>query len=106
MTGICSGRLLPPWRWLPGRGGANLTAGSRCRRDIDPALSQRLQQQLDRFNASSRLAYDLSLSVGIVGYDFTSPLTLEQMVVEADQALYVRKRGRRSSARIRTPAAS
>jgi two-component system, cell cycle response regulator len=70
--------------------------------DTDQQLLSRLQYHLDAFNADSRLPYELSLSAGVVGYDFTSPLALEDMLAEADQALYVRKRARRSSALIRT----
>lgn len=71
--------------------------------DTDQQLLGRLQYHLDAFNSDSCLPYELSLSAGVVGYDFTSPLALEDMLAEADQALYVRKRGRRSSTRIRTP---
>jgi GGDEF domain-containing protein len=66
-------------------------------------MLNRLQAQIDMFNADSRLAYDLSLSAGIAGYESTSPLKLEEMLAEADRALYARKRGRRSTTRIRTP---
>ena len=71
--------------------------------DPSQALLQRVQRQLDEFNAESRLPYELSLSAGVIAYDFTSPLTLEEMLAEADQALYVRKRGRRKTTRLRSP---
>ena len=71
--------------------------------DTDQQMLNRLQAQIDAFNADSRLAYDLSLSAGIAGYESTSPLKLEEMLAEADRALYARKRGRRSTTRIRTP---
>ena len=65
--------------------------------DTDQALLQRLQRQLDAFNAESALPYELSLSAGIAAYDAASPLGLEEMLAEADLALYARKRGRRSA---------
>lgn len=69
-------------------------------------LLTRLQSHVDAFNAGSRLPYELSFSAGVAGYDFTSPLSLEQMLADADEALYTRKRGRRSTTRIREPQAS
>jgi diguanylate cyclase (GGDEF)-like protein len=71
--------------------------------DPSQALLRRVQRQLDEFNAESRLPYELSVSAGVMAYDFTSPLTLEEMLAEADQALYVRKRGRRKTTRLRSP---
>jgi two-component system cell cycle response regulator len=71
--------------------------------DTDQQMLNRLQAQIDTFNADSRLGYDLSLSAGIAGYESTSPLKLEEMLAEADRALYARKRGRRSTTQIRTP---
>lgn len=70
--------------------------------DTDQQLLDRLERHLDYFNEDSPLPYEVSLSAGVAGYDFTSPLTLEEMLAQADQALYVRKRGRRASARLRT----
>ena len=61
--------------------------------DTDQQLLNRLQTQVDLFNADSRLAYDISLSAGVAGYEFTSPLKIEEMLAEADRALYARKRG-------------
>jgi two-component system cell cycle response regulator len=69
--------------------------------DTDQQLLTRLQTQIDLFNADSRLAYDISLSAGVAGYEFTCPMKIEEMLAEADRALYVRKRGRRSTTRIR-----
>ena len=69
--------------------------------DTDQQLLNRLQQQLDQFNRDSRLPYDLSMSAGVAGYEFTCPLTLEEMLAQADQALYAKKRGRRVKARMR-----
>lgn len=74
--------------------------------DTDQQLLRRLQSHLDAFNDDSRLPYDLSLSSGVVGYDFISPLTLEAMLAEADRALYVEKRRRRSSIRLRSAASA
>jgi two-component system cell cycle response regulator len=70
--------------------------------DPSQALLHRLQRQFDQFNRESRLPYELSVSTGVMAYDFTSPLTLDEMIAEADQALYVRKRGRRMTPRLRS----
>jgi two-component system cell cycle response regulator len=69
--------------------------------DTDQQLLQRLQRQVAQFNRESRLPYDVSFSAGVAGFDHASPLSLEEMVEQADQALYAEKRGRRSTTRIR-----
>jgi two-component system cell cycle response regulator len=69
--------------------------------DTDQQLLTRLQQQLDLFNRDSRLAYEISLSAGVAAFEFTCPLRLDEMLAQADQGLYAKKRGRRSKARMR-----
>jgi two-component system cell cycle response regulator len=68
--------------------------------DTGPQLLQRLQRYLDELNAGPTRGYALSLSVGVAGYESTSPLTLHEMLEQADQDLRIRKRGRRSSVRL------
>ena len=41
------------------------------------------------------------MTAGVIGYDFTCPLSLEDRLAEVDRVLYARKQGRRSAARIR-----
>ncbi|HYC31033.1 MAG TPA: diguanylate cyclase [Gemmatimonadales bacterium] len=62
----------------------------------DELLVTRLEQHLAEFNRRSRLPYALAMSAGVSGYEFTSPLSLEEMLAEADRALYARKRARRA----------
>jgi two-component system, cell cycle response regulator len=69
--------------------------------DTDQQLLQRLQRHLDEFNAESPLEYELSMSVGVAGYESNSPLTLGDMLGQADEELRTRKRGRRSTVRLR-----
>jgi diguanylate cyclase (GGDEF)-like protein len=60
------------------------------------AMRDRLQRNIDRHNAQNRY-YQISLSVGIAQFDPLHGLSLEEMIVKADQALYENKRTRRLS---------
>jgi diguanylate cyclase (GGDEF)-like protein len=71
--------------------------------DTDQQLLLRLRRQVDQFNLGSRLPYDVSLSAGVAGFDHASRLALEEMIDQADRALYAEKGRRRSTTRIRVP---
>jgi diguanylate cyclase (GGDEF)-like protein len=60
------------------------------------AMNDRLQRNIDRYNAQNRY-YQISLSVGIAQFDPQQGLSLDEMIVRADQALYENKRKKRSS---------
>lgn len=60
------------------------------------AMRERLQRNIDRHNALNRF-YQISLSVGIAQFDPFHGLSLEEMIVKADQALYENKRTKRLS---------
>jgi diguanylate cyclase (GGDEF)-like protein len=55
-------------------------------------VMKRLEWHLDRFNAGSGLPYRLVVSVGLAHFDPGDSLTLEELVREADDAMYRRKR--------------
>jgi diguanylate cyclase (GGDEF)-like protein len=57
------------------------------------ALTNRLQENLDRFNRRSGKPYQLSMSVGVVSTTDLPSATLEQMLIEADRLMYENKRG-------------
>jgi diguanylate cyclase (GGDEF)-like protein len=59
-------------------------------------MRDRLQRNIDRHNALNRY-YQISLSIGIAQFDPKHGLSLEEMIVKADQALYENKRARRLS---------
>jgi diguanylate cyclase (GGDEF)-like protein len=60
-------------------------------------MTDRLQRNIERHNAQNRY-YQISLSVGIVQFDPLHGLSLDEMIVRADQALYENKRKKRQSA--------
>lgn len=55
-------------------------------------IMKRLGWHLDRFNTASGLPYRLSMSVGVSHFDPGESQTLEDLVTEADDAMYQRKR--------------
>jgi len=60
-------------------------------------MAARLQRNIERHNAQNRY-YQISLSVGIVQFDPQHGLSLDEMIVKADQTLYENKRKKRQSA--------
>ena len=72
-----------------------LEAGS----DNASLLLQRLQDAIDRNNAEARRPYKLSISVGISRFDPERCQTIQQLLEEADQELYTRKRARQQPRR-------
>jgi diguanylate cyclase (GGDEF)-like protein/PAS domain S-box-containing protein len=58
-------------------------------------ITDRLEIHLSTFNARSGFPYKLSLSVGMAHFDPGSPATLEDVVRQADQAMYEQKRNKR-----------
>lgn len=57
-----------------------------------PALLSRLQRALDAFNQSRQRPYQLSLSVGMVPCDPAAEPTLNELIQQADLAMYEHKR--------------
>lgn len=57
-------------------------------------IQERFYQALEHFNASSGKPYQLSCSVGIVGYDATTPPDLELLLRLADEKMYTCKSAR------------
>lgn len=55
-------------------------------------IAKRLQWHVDKFNASSDLPYQLSMSLGVTCLDPNSGQTLEALIKEADEAMYRQKR--------------
>jgi GGDEF domain-containing protein len=55
-------------------------------------MIDRLQENLDHYNATSRVSYELALSVGLARFDPGRPAPLEQLMASADGALYEHKR--------------
>ncbi len=54
----------------------------------------RLQTAVDEVNAQDGRAFDLSLSAGVAMFDPEEPLTLDQLIVLADERMYACKRAK------------
>lgn len=64
-------------------------------RDMEPVFRERIQRAVTEHNSSS--ATRLSFSVGASYYDPDRPSTLDQLLCEADKAMYANKRYRRAN---------
>jgi diguanylate cyclase (GGDEF)-like protein len=63
-------------------------------------ILNRLQQNLEAQNAHANLRFRLSLSAGAARLPATeTPVTIEEMIAKADQALYKQKRSKRNRGR-------
>jgi diguanylate cyclase (GGDEF)-like protein/PAS domain S-box-containing protein len=56
-------------------------------------LTARFQENLETRNAREGRRYELSLSVGLARYDPERPCSIDELVAQADRAMYERKRG-------------
>jgi diguanylate cyclase (GGDEF)-like protein len=56
-------------------------------------MVSRLQKNIERFNQQNRY-YQISLSYGVARFDPRNSTSLEEMILQADQALYEQKRNR------------
>ncbi len=57
----------------------------------------RLQENLEARNAREGRRYELSLSVGLARYDPEHPCSIDELLAQADRAMYERKRGNQES---------
>ncbi len=57
------------------------------------AVITRLQENLEARNAKGDRRYELSLSAGIAYYDPESPCSIDELLAQADRAMYERKQG-------------
>jgi two-component system cell cycle response regulator len=62
--------------------------------DSVQSMIARLRENLDHCNATRRVPYELALSVGLAHFDPAKPVSLEELVASADDALYEDKRGK------------
>jgi diguanylate cyclase (GGDEF)-like protein len=60
-------------------------------------IQERLQNNVDRHNLETVHGYALSFSFGIIQVDLKSTSTVEALIAQADDAMYVHKRYKRGS---------
>lgn len=58
----------------------------------------RLKNAVDETNAQEGRPFSLSFSAGVAMFDPEDPCTLDQLIAQADQQMYLRKRAKRSEA--------
>lgn len=58
-------------------------------------LVNRLRERIDDFNQSNRDAYQLAVSIGMARHDGEDRVRLEDLLTQADAAMYEEKRGKR-----------
>ncbi|HEY9282757.1 MAG TPA: GGDEF domain-containing protein [Pyrinomonadaceae bacterium] len=63
--------------------------------DSGSIMAARLRENLRGYNLRERLPYRLSLSVGVLRVDAERAASIEDVLKEADQAMYADKRGRK-----------
>lgn len=63
----------------------------------DLMLTTRLQANLDAHNSDGNRPYRLSASVGVMRYDPQSPRSIDDLLKEADQSMYTKKRNRKNN---------
>jgi len=63
--------------------------------DTDIILS-RLQKNIDLVNATKGNRYTISLSIGTACYNPSYPLSIDELLIEADREMYSKKKGKRS----------
>lgn len=57
-----------------------------------PPIKKRIQQSLDEYNTYSKKPYQLSISMGFASYDKNKKMTIEELMIEADEKLYQEKK--------------
>ena len=55
-------------------------------------IAERLEHHIDLHNAAEHRDYKISMSIGIVDYNFKTPLSLDEWLSEADECMYEQKR--------------
>ena len=55
-------------------------------------INNRLQESVNRHNATNERPYDLSMSIGIARYYPKSEFTIDDLVTQADEQMYLQKR--------------
>jgi diguanylate cyclase (GGDEF)-like protein/PAS domain S-box-containing protein len=61
------------------------------------AVTTRLLENLENHNRQENRPFDLSLSVGVVNFNPESNRSIEELIAQADRAMYEQKQGKKSS---------
>jgi GGDEF domain-containing protein len=58
-------------------------------------MADRLQEDIEYFNANNNNPYNLSLSIGITSHEPNSEQSLDELLVEADELMYQHKNSKK-----------
>ena len=64
--------------------------------EVSEKIAERLQKQLDNFNAENEKPYAVNASFGLVPIEFDGKTTIEDSIKEADREMYRHKRSRKT----------
>lgn len=70
---------------------------TESQREYIDVMLARLQQKLTAHNEAERNPYALALSVGAIVYDGSEPATVDELLAQADAAMYADKQARRAA---------
>jgi GGDEF domain-containing protein len=69
--------------------------------DSGAVMQARLQDNLRGYNVREKLSYRLSLGIGIVRVDTERAASIEEVLKQADQAMYEDKRSKKEKQRLK-----
>lgn len=65
--------------------------------EVERKVTERLQKNIEDYNANSGKSYELSASFGLVQIDFSGKTTIDDTIKAADEAMYQHKRSRKKA---------
>ncbi len=74
-----------------------IVLGINTTESFTSAILNRLEKNIDEFNQTKKLPESISLSVGFSYYDPENPQSLEQLIKEADERMYVNKKSKKKA---------
>jgi diguanylate cyclase (GGDEF)-like protein len=66
-----------------------LSMGADC--DSEELVSDRIEKRADEYNAIREHVYRLSLSIGVLYFDWKGSLSIDELISQADQLMYRQK---------------
>lgn len=60
-------------------------------------ITSRFEKSIETYNATSNRGYKLSLSYGLAYYDPGNPSSLDELLMQADKAMYEHKRNKHTA---------
>jgi diguanylate cyclase (GGDEF)-like protein len=60
-------------------------------------VTDRLQKNIDFYNTLEDRAYTISMSIGVAVYDPENPLSIDELLAEADRSMYENKKGKQKA---------